>query len=195
MSGNPGRQPGKPFVSEDADWRADHGGRRRHPGQCHAPVSRGLRRPDHQHDRGRRNRRYSRHHSAAPGHLRGKGRAPESRGQVGVDLSGRRRQHGGIDRGRAAEMGRAHFRQPVCRTGRGPAASHAHRHGTERFRADTSGGSSSWAASPLFFGIKQIRKHPHGPLLLRQDAAASCRSSGCCCARSRSAVSPGPWER
>ena len=31
-------------------------------------LSQDFRRPHHQHDRGRRNRRYSRHHSAAPGH-------------------------------------------------------------------------------------------------------------------------------
>ena len=41
-----------------------------------------------------------------------------------------------LDRRRAAQVGRADFRQPVCRTGRCPAASHAHRHGTERVRAD-----------------------------------------------------------
>ena len=32
-----------PAFPEDADRRAHHGGRRRHAGQCHAPVSQGLR--------------------------------------------------------------------------------------------------------------------------------------------------------
>ena len=76
-----------------------------------------------------------------------------------------------LDRRRAAEVGRADLRQPVRRTGRRPAAAHAHRHGTERVRADISGGSSSWASLAVVFGIKQIRKNPQRPLLLRQDAA------------------------
>ena len=52
-----------------------------------------LRRPDHQHDRGRRNRRYSRHHSAAPGDLRRKGGQVAGGGEVGVDLPGVGGQH------------------------------------------------------------------------------------------------------
>ena len=74
--------------------------------------------------------------------LRGKGGAFEVGGEVGVDLSRRRRRHGRVDRRRAAEVGRAHLRQPVRRTGRLSASSHAHRHGTERVRATRSGGCS-----------------------------------------------------
>ena len=39
-----------PVLPEDADWRPHHGRRRRDAGQCHAAVSRRLRRSHHQHD-------------------------------------------------------------------------------------------------------------------------------------------------
>ena len=68
--------------------------------------------------------------------LRRESRAPEGCGEVGFDLSRRRRRHGGLDRRRAAQVGRAHLRQPVCRTGRCPASAHPHRHGTERVRGE-----------------------------------------------------------
>ncbi len=42
-------------------------------------------------------------------------------GEIRADLPRRRRQHGGVDRRRAAQMGGADLRQPVCRTGRHPA--------------------------------------------------------------------------
>src|ERR1700740_1425549 len=47
------------WSSHDTRSRSDFGER-------HAPVPQGFRCPHHQHDRGRRHRRYSRHHSAAP---------------------------------------------------------------------------------------------------------------------------------
>ena len=121
-----------PAFQKTLDRRAHHGGRRRHAGQRHAAVSQDLRRPHHQHDRGRRNRRYSRHHSAAPGHLRRKGRQAAGRGQVGPDLPGVGCQLGLPDRRRAVEVGGADLRQPVHRTGRCPAAADPHRHGPER---------------------------------------------------------------
>ena len=42
------------------------------------------------------------------------------------------------------------------------AAADPHRHRPQRLRRHISGGSLSWAASALVFGIKQIRKHPRG---------------------------------
>ena len=93
-----------------------------------------LRRPDDQHDRGRRDRRYSRHHSAAPGDLRRKGGPDESGGQVGADLSRGRRLPRRADRGCAAQVGGADLRQPLCRSGSRAAAAHPHCHRPQRLR-------------------------------------------------------------
>ncbi len=54
--------------------------------------------------------------------------------QVGFDLSRRGHLAGGVDRGRTAQVGGAHFRQPVRRLGRRPAAAYPNRHGSERLR-------------------------------------------------------------
>ena len=76
-----------------------------------------------------------------------------------------------LDRRRAAQVGRADLRQPVCRTGRRPAASHAYRHGTERVRADLlvdvrSGRASACSSESSRFA--SIR-------------AAATTSTRCCC--------------
>ena len=75
-----------------------------------------------------------------------------------------------LDRRRAAQVGRAHLRQPVCRTGRGPAASHPHRHGTERIRADFLVGVHRGAASALSSGSSRSASIP----------AAATTSTRCC---------------
>ncbi len=76
-------------VFQEGPARRPHLGRGRcNPGQCHARLSQDLRRPLHQHDRGGRNRRYSRHHSAAHLAVRRKGRQDEGRHQVRPRLSG-----------------------------------------------------------------------------------------------------------
>ena len=103
-----------------------------------------------------------RHHSAASRRLRGKGGSPEGRREVGVDLSRRRRQPGGLDRRRPAQVGSSHLRQPVCRPGCCAAASHPYRDGVERVRGRVSGGSSSWSARSFVFGLRAIRKNPKG---------------------------------
>ncbi len=88
VSGDSWRQPGESEFPENPVGGADHRRRRLYARQRHAAVSRRVRRPDHEHGRGRRNRRHSRHHSAAPGHLRRKGCQAAFGSEVGVDLSG-----------------------------------------------------------------------------------------------------------
>jgi type IV pilus assembly protein PilC len=65
------------------------------------------------------------------------------------------------DRGRAAQVGGADLRQPLCRIGSRAAAAHPHRHRPERFV-----GHFWWffivGGVGAVFGVKQIRKHPRG---------------------------------
>ena len=116
------------------------------------------------------------------------------RGEVGIDLSGRRGRHRRVDRGRAAEVGGPDFRQPFCRTGRRSAAAHSHRHGIERDSCKflvgdyCAAGAGLSSASSRFASIRAAA-------ITSTRLCSTSRSSDRCCARSPWAASPGRSAR
>ncbi len=171
VPGDPGHPAGEQDLRQDPAADA-HGRRgRRHPGRRDAQAPEGLRRPLHEHDRGRRGGRYPRHHPEAPGDLHREGGQAQGAGQGRHGVPGRghlHRRH--RDRGHPVE-GHPHLRRHVRGPRRAAAAAHADRdRDVELVRPAAARSSSSFAVAVTFFfrryyatyGGRRVDR-PHGP--------------------------------
>ncbi len=105
------RQELRVSHSRDTDRRRE----RCVAGGCDEEASEDVRPAVHEHDCGRRGRRYSRHDSEAPGDLHRKGRQAEGSSEVRDDLPDRGHRDRGPRGGRDSVEGHPDLRQSVCR--------------------------------------------------------------------------------
>ena len=101
-------------------------------GRRDAQASEDVRSAVHEHGRGGRSGRYSRHDSQAARDLHRKGRQAAGPGEVGDDLSGRRHRHRRRRRRRHSVEGHSDVRVAVRGPRRRAAAADAHRHRAQR---------------------------------------------------------------